>query len=233
MQEVPAQEHIQFSKIDLADGYWRMIVEEASRWNFAYVLPGPPDESLKIVIPSALQMGWNESPGYFCAATESVRDIAQRWIDGGENLPKHPFEPATESAKAPRRQASPGPDYQMTAVYVDDFLMAAVQSRKGDLLQKTARVTLTAIHSVFPPPTAEDPPGTKDPISEKKLAKGDAQWATTKEILGYELDGIRRTVQLPKAKSEALLKELRKVLKKSCVPLKRFRSLVGRLQHAA
>jgi hypothetical protein len=233
MQEVPAEEHIHFSKIDLADGYWRMIVEAESTANFAYVLPGPPDEPTKIVLPSALQMGWCESPGYFCAATESTRDMAQHWIDSNENLPNHGFEDFVKPTENPRRQTSPGPDYQLTAVYVDDFLMAAVQSREGDLLEKAGRATLHAIHSVFPPPRPTDPPGTKDPISEKKLAKGDARWDTTKEILGYELDGIKRTVQLPKTKSEALLKELRKVLKKQRIPLKRFRSLAGRLQHAA
>jgi hypothetical protein len=232
MQEVPAEEHIQLSKIDLADGYWRMIVEETSRWNFAYVLPGPPGGPTRIVIPSALQMGLMESPGYFCAATESVRDIAQKWIDSNETLPNHAFE-GFMSTEAPRRQSSPGGEHQMSAVYVDDFLLAAVQSRKGDLLGKTGRATLHAIHSVFPPPSPADPPGTKDPISEKKLAKGDARWNTTKEILGYELDGIKRTVQLPTAKSEALDKELRKVIRKTRVPLKRFRSLCGRLQHAA
>jgi hypothetical protein len=30
MQEVPPEEDIHFAKIDLADGYWRMIVEEAN-----------------------------------------------------------------------------------------------------------------------------------------------------------------------------------------------------------
>jgi hypothetical protein len=43
MQEVPAKEEIHFAKIDLAGGYWQMIVEKSSRWNFAYVLPGPAD----------------------------------------------------------------------------------------------------------------------------------------------------------------------------------------------
>jgi hypothetical protein len=137
-------------------------------------------------------MEWAKSPGYFCTATKSIRDIAQRWIDGDKNLPKHIFEPATEPAKAPRCQTSKGAEYEMTAVYIDDFLMAAVQSREGNLLQKTARATLHAIHSVFPPATAYNPPGTKDPILEKKLAKGNAQWGTTKEILGYKLDGYRR-----------------------------------------
>ena len=42
MSEVPTEEHIHFSKLDLADGYWRMIVELLARWNFAYVMPGEP-----------------------------------------------------------------------------------------------------------------------------------------------------------------------------------------------
>jgi hypothetical protein len=98
---------------------------------------------------------------------------------------------------------------------------------------QTARATLHAIHSVFPPPTSTDTPGTKDPISEKKLTKGGTRWATTKEILGYELDGILHTIKLPDQKAEALLKELKKVLRKHQVPLKRFWSLAGWLQHAA
>lgn len=65
MYEVPPEEEIHFAKIDLADGYWHMIVEEESRWSFAYVLPGPVDAPIRLVIPSALQMGWNKSPAYF------------------------------------------------------------------------------------------------------------------------------------------------------------------------
>jgi hypothetical protein len=108
MQKVPSEEHILFSKIDLADGYWRMIVEKESRWNFAYVLPGRPGSPLRLVIPSALQMGWNESPAYFCAATETTRDIAQTWIDEEKPLPVHVMEPLTTPSQEPRRQTSPG-----------------------------------------------------------------------------------------------------------------------------
>jgi hypothetical protein len=80
---------------------------------------------------------------------------------------------------------------------VDDFLLAAVEDATGTLLQRTARATLHAIHSVFPAPKATGTPDAKDPVSEKKLAQGDARWDTTKEILGYWLDGVNRTVQLP------------------------------------
>jgi hypothetical protein len=233
MQDVPAEEHIQFAKIDLADGYWRMIVEKESRYNFAYVLPGSPGSPIRLVIPSALQMGWNESLASFCAATETTRDVAQSWINRDHPLPPHVMEPQTEPTEPPRQQTSSGHEYQMSAVYVDDFVLAAVQNKKGTLLTKTMRATLHAIHNIFPPPKASDPPGTKDPISEKKLAKGDARWDTVKEILGYKIDCLGRTVRLPDPKSEASLKELRKVLRKKRVPLKCFRSLGGRLQHAA
>ncbi len=151
MQEVPPEEHIHFSKVDLADGYWQMIVEESSRWNFAYVLPGPPGAPTQLVIPSALQMGWNESPAYFCSATETARDVAQAWIDQKTELPTHPMEPDTHPATAARRQTGGTAEYEMSAVYVDDFLVAAVEDRKGELLDRAARATLHAIHSAPPP----------------------------------------------------------------------------------
>jgi hypothetical protein len=42
MADTPADEVIGFSKIDLSDGFWRMIVEEDQKWNFCYVMPDPP-----------------------------------------------------------------------------------------------------------------------------------------------------------------------------------------------
>jgi hypothetical protein len=233
MSEVPAEEHIHFSKLDLADGYWRMIVELLARWNFAYVMPGEPGDEIMIVVPSALQMGWNESPAYFCATTETVRDVSQAWIEHDTPLPEHRMEVHTRPTDPARRQSSEGLQHQMSAVYVDDHLMAAVENRAGTLLDQTARATLHAIHQVFQPPSATDMRGAKDPISEKKLLKGDGRWDTMKEILGYLLDGKARTIQLPSDRAEDLLKELRAILKKHRVASKRFRSIVGRVQHAA
>jgi hypothetical protein len=37
-----ADEVVMLSKIDLSDGFWRMLVEEEQKWNFAYVMPDPP-----------------------------------------------------------------------------------------------------------------------------------------------------------------------------------------------
>ena len=62
-----------FSKLDVKDGNWRMVVSPEDEWNFAYVLPKlTPDEPTQLVIPSCLQMGWCKSASYFCATLETA-----------------------------------------------------------------------------------------------------------------------------------------------------------------
>ena len=41
MRDTPAGLHILFSKLDISDGFWRLVVKEADAFNFAYVLPQP------------------------------------------------------------------------------------------------------------------------------------------------------------------------------------------------
>ena len=45
---------IMMSKLDIADGFWRMVCEEGQEWNFAYVLPNTPGKPIEILVPSAL-----------------------------------------------------------------------------------------------------------------------------------------------------------------------------------
>ena len=68
------------AKWDIKDGFWRMDCRKGEEWNFAYVLPQPEGEPIWLVIPTSLQMGWVESPPYFCVATETARDIATAYI---------------------------------------------------------------------------------------------------------------------------------------------------------
>ena len=58
MAHAPPQHPIFFSKYDVSDGFWRMVVAAGSEWNFAYVLPQEEGNPIKLVVPSALQMGW-------------------------------------------------------------------------------------------------------------------------------------------------------------------------------
>ena len=69
---------ILFSKIYLKDGYCRMIVNEKDY--FAYVLPmESANDDVYLVKPYSLQMGWSKSPTFFCAATETSRDVSKKY----------------------------------------------------------------------------------------------------------------------------------------------------------
>jgi hypothetical protein len=68
---------ILFSKLDIKDGYWRMVFPAEDEWNFAFVLPkANPQEPTTLVIPASLQMGWIDSPAFFSSALEMACDIA-------------------------------------------------------------------------------------------------------------------------------------------------------------
>jgi hypothetical protein len=73
----------------------------------------------------------------------------------------------------------------------------------------------------------------KDSISSKKVLRGDVRFAPDKEILGFDLDGEARTVRLPQKKAEAIVTEVKRMLKKKRVNLNRMQRIVGRLQHAS
>jgi hypothetical protein len=85
----------------------------------------------------------------------------------------------------------------MSAVFVDDYILAAVEDPAGDLLQRTARAALHSIHAIFPPPSRSGHTGGEDPISQKKLEKDDV-WAHKKEVLA------RLPVRRPTPHSKAL-----------------------------
>ena len=226
---------ILFSKIDIKDGFWRLSVSEEDAWNFAYVLPAPPNQPIELVIPTALQMGWTESPPFFCAATETVRDLAEKAMyNTTESLPPHPLE---HHILPPDKWPDDKMDKYATSfrrlieVYVDDFIALVQTSDRHQLLHIT-RALLHAIHDVFPPPHISGHKGD-DPISLKKLLDGDGLWDTRKELLGWVFDGTTRCIHLPHDKMESIQRELKNVCRLQRVPLKRFESLIGKLRHAA
>jgi hypothetical protein len=54
------------TKWDIKDGFCHLDCVEGEECNFAYVLPQPEEEPLKLVIPTLLQMGWVKiSPIFF------------------------------------------------------------------------------------------------------------------------------------------------------------------------
>jgi hypothetical protein len=216
MASAPPGQEILLSKVDLLDGFWRIIVEEAARWNFCYVMPDPPDLPIRIVIPSASQMGWMESPPYFCTDTETGRDFIQWLADQKIDCPPHPLEKymlphdlaGTIGAEKPTPTHQGNQGAYLIKVYVDDYILAVIKDEARTLLRRIAKATLYEVHSVFPPPEITNHEGGKDSVSVKKLQKGGATFLPHKVILGFMLDGKAQTVRLPTEKSDKICVEL-------------------------
>ena len=94
----------------------------------------------------------------------------------------------------------------LTEVFVDDFIVVTNDTSRKHLTH-FSRAMLNRIHSIFPPPTITGHQG-EDPISQKKLHKGEGTWSYQKEILGWLVDGAIFTIQLMPSKCEKFLCKL-------------------------
>jgi hypothetical protein len=219
------------AKWDIKDGFWRLDCVEGEEWNFAYVLPSLENGDPQLVVPNSLQMGWIESPPYFCAASETGRDIAETYVELPlGTLPPHKFlrhtQSATEYQDLPTSATPEEERFRyLLEVYVDDYIgLATATSRQQ--LDHVANAVMYAIHDIFPPDQAED----EDPISLKKLLKQEGCWDVVKEILGFCFHGSDKSIWLSEGKRDALLVVLKSWLRSSKknarygIPFKDFRS---------
>ena len=225
------------AKWDIKDGFWRMDCREGEEWNFAYVLPQPEGSPTMLVVPTSLQMGWVESPPYFCTATETARDIATEYTDMPVGaIAEHKFSRYTvdgDSYSDLPEDHDGQPFRTMIEVYVDDFMSLVIPISKSQL-RHTADAVMTGIHDVFP---ANDEDDGNDPISEKKLKKLEGQYSTVKTLLGFDFDGISKTMWLESAKREKLLTILRGWIRtghrgSAGIAFKEFESTIAKIRHA-
>ncbi len=115
------------AKWDIKDGFWRLNAEDGVEWNFVYVLPQNPGQPIYLVVPTSLQMGWVESPPFFCTASETARDVAQDYCKMKlGSLPPHKFTHYVIGNKAydelPEQNKNGKPFRYLLEVYVDDFV---------------------------------------------------------------------------------------------------------------
>jgi hypothetical protein len=80
-------------------------------------------------------------------------------------------------------------------VYVDNFIGLA--QGNANRRKRVKRVLLHSLDCVFRGLHATDGTHRQEPASVKKLLKGDATWATRKTVLGWVLDTVDKTIQLP------------------------------------
>jgi hypothetical protein len=57
MRDTPRGLHILFCKLDISNGFWRLVVHWKDCFNFAYVLLQEAGKPICLVIPAAVQMG--------------------------------------------------------------------------------------------------------------------------------------------------------------------------------
>jgi hypothetical protein len=191
-----------------------------------------------IGFPLALPMGWANSPPYFTAATEIITDLANAALATTAKLPSHRLEAIfeTDPDSVAAYQDPPSPSHAplvatavpedriheysprpvaLHDVYADDFFVAG-----------TRRSTPPAPSQALPPPhlglripgpgRVRQPPPARTRIRQKNL-KVDGKWATVKLVLGWLIDAVRKTIQLPPHRVERLqviLQDLPRTLKR-------------------
>jgi hypothetical protein len=225
------------AKWDIEDGFWCMDCAEGEEWNFAYGLPQEEGKPTKLVVTTSLQMGWVESPPYFCAATETSRDVAMDNTKTPMNsLPPHKFVKYTtgdpEYEALPESQKGNNGYVYMLEVYVDNFMSLIIPVSR-EKIRHVAMAVMTGIHDVFPPDNTDN----GDPISEKKLKQGEGIYSTRKKLLGFDFNGEEKTMWLEEAKREKLLTILKGWIRTgkrgtTGIPFTKFESTIAKIRHA-
>jgi len=95
------------------------------------VLPQHPGQPCYLVVPTSLQMGWVESPPFFCAASETARDVAQDYCETKIGTLPHPkFTNYVIGNQAyedlPKRDELVRIFCYLLEVYVDDFVSLVI-----------------------------------------------------------------------------------------------------------
>ena len=144
------------------------------------------------MVSTSLQMGWIESPPYFCAASETDRDVAVQYIKTPiGSLPNHKF--IEHTTKSDDFKAMPLVNdvnklSYLVEVYADNYISLAIPTSQEQLTH-VATAIMMGVHDVFPADINDD----NDPLSLKKLEKLEAMWALHKDILGLAFDGVEKT----------------------------------------
>ena len=232
-------------KVDLADGFYRVPLATADIPALAVAFPSMPQEPPLVALPLVLPMGWVLSPPYFCAFTETAADLANHYLADPSHQPRpHPLthqanNPTNESTTTPTTPQSvwhrppflaktPTQPLAYVDIYVDDFL--ALAQGPPQTLDNVRTTLFHAIDEVFRPLHPSDQLFKRnDPISIKKLNKGDARWTTRKVMLGWVIDTTNETIELPPHRAERLLTILQSLTHKRRVSLKTWQQHLGEL----
>ena len=278
----PAFGPVHMLKLDISDGYYRINLNPSDIPKLGVIFPTAETDEPLVALPLVLPMGWKNSPPSFCAATETIADIANTNFQSNIHLPIHHLEAQaqchdnithTTSTIADLNAAITQPiitndivpDINTTLsskplqaryttklsniplqrdpclpaatqprpyvdVFVDDFIgMCQIRSN----INRVRRILLHAVDSVFRPLDSQDI-HRREPISVSKLRKGDVSWSTIKNILGWIINSVTMTLELPPHRQQRLGEILGSIpLSQKRTSAKKWHKLLGELRSMA
>lgn len=247
----PAFGPVYMAKIDIADRFYRVWTSANTCPKLGVLLPQQATEPQLVAFPLSLPMGWVESPPAFCAASETAADLANQRFHH-QYAPPHRLDDVSETPPPPDKVAAtrvehrPGqPALSLAApaflyssqplsqplaeveLYMDDYigLVQGHQRRR----RCVKRVLMHTIDEIFRP---WDPSETahQEPMSVKKMKKGDASWQTRKQLLGWLIDTVEKTFLLPPHRMERLRVIFDELRDRRRVALKQWHKVLGELR---
>jgi hypothetical protein len=226
------------SKYNIKDGFYCMFLRANDCPHLAIILPLYPGEEQLVTIPMSCIMGWVESPPTFCAMSEMVTDLMNRWFSTSPERPcPHRLDGAAghaddwsswdpDPAGAPSSNRPFLRPVGSTNVFVDNFIQLGQGSPSR--LQSLRRHLLHSIDQVLSAPTSGEK--RNEAVSLKKLLMGDGSWSTRKLMLGWILDTVRQTLELPPHRHAELTSIFADLSHAHRVSFKRWQQALGKLR---
>jgi hypothetical protein len=245
---------VYISKTDLADGFYRIPLTASGIPKLGVILPRFPNEEQLVAFPLVLPMGWVESPPAFCAATETVADLANN-LSARHSLPRHPLEDVagTNPEVLPQQDSQCDPSLSRSAtdakprlrhvlrpfrrpvalhdIYVDDFISLVQGSPRRR--RQHIRGLLHSIDRVFRPLDDQDSPIRQHVPSVKKFQKGDGSMQVVKGVLGWIINTALGTLELPPHRRQRLADIFDEVRGQTRLALSKWHKILGELRSMA
>ena len=113
-------------------------------------------------------------------------------------------------------------------IFVDDFIGL---SQGKNNRNRVRNILMSAIDEVFRPLSPSDKPSRREPISIKKLLKGDCSWSTVKLILGWIINTVDQTITLPPHRVERLAEILASIPRsQKRISIRKWHKVLGELR---
>ena len=249
----PAHGPVKLNKTDLSDGFYRVDLNSDDAPKLGVVYPTKPGTEPMVAVPLVLPMGWKNSPPAFSTATETIANLAnQRLSRPDYHPPDHPLDQLAAEVSLPpslsrsltsaadvavavpntRDPSLPisGKPLEYVNIFVDDFVSLGQEPN----IRRVRKTLLHSIDHVFRPLTVDDSPFRREPVSLKKLRKGDCSWDTIKLVLGWIIDTVSMTIHLPPHRVERLWEILDSIPKsQKRTSMKKWHTVLGELRSMA